>query len=97
MAQIMKVIEAHNNVLFTVVHNDSECRAIQFIDRLQSGVYASTRIEIDDLVLVEEVPGFLYGPNDTERDGRESISHIILGLVPPSHWHEMQNYSDIVR
>ena len=98
MARVMTVTEAHTNVLFTVAHNDSEFRAIQFIDQQESGVvYASTHIKIGDLVLVEEIPGFLYPPSDTDRDGGESISHIILGLIPPSHWHEMQNHSDIVR
>ena len=95
---VMTVNEAHNNVLFTVSHEGSEYRAVQLLDRIGNDIYANTRIEVDDLVLVVEVPGLLLGPNMSKQDdASESVSHVIVGLIPPSDWHEIPLYSSLVK
>ncbi len=104
MPQVMQVVEAFNNVKFTVAQPDkldaTSYLALQMVDRMEdptSMVYANTRIQVGDLVLVTEVNQFLFGPSDGEKSGTEAISHIILGLIPPSQIHEIENYSDLVR
>ena len=93
----MKVVEAHNRVLFTVVHEDREYRAVQLVDRWGGTVYANTEIQVEDLVLVVEVPGLLYGPHMSDSDAGEAVSHIIIGLIPPSGWREIREYSGLVK
>ena len=95
--RIMTVTEQHNNVLFTVSYRGSELRAVQLLDRIGENVYANTVIKVGDLVLVDEVPGLLYGPNMSESDAGEAISHIIVGLIPPSNWREITNFSGLVK
>ena len=95
---VMKVKEVHNNVLFTVSGKGSECRAVQLLDRVGKELYANTTLEKDDLVLVAEIPGFLYGPNMSKpEDAGEAVSHIIIGLVPPSQWHGVKDYFELVK
>ena len=93
----MKVVEAHNRLLFTVAHEGREYRAVQLVDRQGGMVYAHTEIQVDDLVLVVEVPGLLYGPNMSDSDASDAVSHIIVGLMPPSGWHEIREYSGLVK
>ena len=96
--RVMKVAAAHNNVLFTVSCEGRDYRAVQLVDRIGNQVYANTVLKTDDLVLVVEVPGLLYGPGMSKRDdASEAVSHIIVGLVPQSNWHEVQEYSDLVK
>ena len=95
--RVMEVTERHNNVLFTVSHQGSDLRAVQLLDRIGETLHAQTVIEVGDLVLVTEVPGLLFRPNTSELDATESVSHIIVGLVPPSHWHEIPNFSTLVK
>ncbi len=94
---VMRVIEAENAVVFAVASDDRDFRALQLVDRDGDTIYANTRIEVGDLVLVEEVPGFLLGPNTPDSEVSESISHIIVGLIPPSNWHEIPEYSKLVK
>ena len=89
----MKVIEKSNNVLFTVSDGETEVRAIQMVDRLEDGgnVFATTRIEMDDIVLVCEIEQMLYAPSQSiGTDDSDAISHIIVGLIPPSHVHSLK-------
>ena len=95
--RIMTVVESENKVLFTVSSEGKELRALQLVDRWGDKIYANTSIDVGDLVLVEEVPGFLLGPNMSDSEVSESISHIIIGLIPPSKWHEIQEYSSLVK
>lgn len=94
--RVMVVKEQHNNVLYTVVSGGSEFHAVQLVDRSGGEIFASTEIRVDDLVLVAEVPGFLIGPNFLDWDPTDSVSHIIVGLVPPSGWLPVTNYWDLV-
>ena len=94
--RVMVVKEQHNNVLYTVVSEDSEFRALQLVERSGGEIFAGTEIRVDDLVLVAEVPGFLIGPNFLDWDPTDSVSHIIVGLLPPSGWQPVKNYSDLV-
>ena len=95
---VMKVKEAHTNALFTVAHDGRDYRAVQLVDRMGNTIYANTAIEVDDDVLVVEVPGLLYPPSaSTKDDASEAVSHIIVGLIPASIWQEIPNYSDLVR
>ena len=95
--RIMTVVEAENKVLFTVSSEGKEVRALQLVDRMGGEMYANTSIEVGDLVLVTEVPGFLLGPNMPDSETSESISHIIVGLLPPSKWHESPEYFKLVK
>lgn len=95
--RVMTVVEAENNVVFTVTSEGTELRAIQLVDRWGDKIYANTNIQVGDLVLVAEVPGTLLGPNMPESEPGESISHIIVGLIPPSKWHEIPEYSKLVK
>ncbi|MCY3881741.1 MAG: hypothetical protein OXG61_06450 [Chloroflexi bacterium] len=95
--RIMNVTEAHNSVLFTVSHEGQELRALQLVERNGQTLYASSVVEVGDLVLVAEIPGFLRGPEMDEDDSLDSVSHIIVGLVPPSQWQDVPNYFDLVR
>ena len=98
--RVMKVMERHNNILFTLSDQGGEVRAVQLVHRLaneQEKLYASTRIEVDDLVLVTDIPALLLGPNMPESEISESIGHIIIGLVPPSKALEIPNYADLVK
>lgn len=94
---VMTVKEAHNNVLFTVTHEEHDYRAVQLVDRISDQVYANTVVEVGDRVLVVEIPGLLYGPRMSKADSSEAVSHIIVGLIPSSHWHEIRGYSELVR
>ena len=102
---VMQVIEAFNKVKFTVAYpgalDGTSFLAIQLVDRLEyrqsKDIYANTIVQVGDLVLVAEVNQFLYGPNDLERDATEAVSHIIVGLIPPSNIHEIKDYSNLVK
>lgn len=93
----MTVAEAHNNVLFTVRDGETEIRALQLVERIAETIYAHTVIVPGDLVLVAEVPGFMLSPSMTESDAIDSVSHVIIGLVPPGEWHEVPGYSSLVK
>ncbi len=54
--RVMKVNQAHNNVLFTVSDRGHDYRAVQLVDRIGAEIYANTTIKVGDLVLVVEVP-----------------------------------------
>jgi len=95
--KIGTVVEAHNSVLFDVLCNDETVRAVQLLDRLNGEMYANAKILVDDLVLVVEVPGLLFSPSMSESSASDSVSHITLGLVPPSLWHEIADYDGLVR
>ena len=95
--RVMTVTEAHNNVLFTVSHEGEELRALQIVERNGGIVYASSVVEVGDLVLVAEVPGLLLGPNMDQDDFVDSVSHVIVGLLPPSQWHDVPQYSGLVK
>ena len=93
----MTINERHNNVLFTVSSNEDEFRAVQLIDRIGENVCANTVLRVGDLVLVAEIPGLLLGPNMSDADVSDAVGHVIVGLIPPSNWREMPNYSGLVR
>ncbi|MYB10883.1 MAG: hypothetical protein F4Y28_13020 [Acidimicrobiia bacterium] len=93
----MKVVEAHNRALFTVTHEGREYRAVQLVDRWGGKVYANTEIQVEDLVLVDEVSGLLHGPQMSDSDASDAVSHLIVGLIPPSEWHEIREYSGLVK
>ena len=84
----MKVVGKSTNALFTVSDDETEVRAIQMMDRLKDGgkVFATTRIEMGDIVLVCEIEQMLYAPSQSMgTDDSDAVSHVIVGLVPPSH------------
>ena len=83
MIAVMKVKEAHNNIRFLVTTGSNEYLALQLIRRVMGGLRANEDIKVGDLVLVCEVPHFLSSPL-TGTPPEDSISHIILGIVPPS-------------
>jgi len=89
---VMKVTEVHTPVLFTL---DNDLRAIQLVDRNGGRLFANTKIEPGDHVLVTEVPGQLRSPSMD--DPTDSVSHIIIGLIPPSEWDWMPSYDRLVR
>lgn len=80
--QVMKVVEKRTNVLFTVSYEESKYRAIQLVDHAGNRLQAHSDIKVDDLVLVAEVGALLYSPSMT--DAADSVSHFIVGIVPPS-------------
>ena len=93
---VMRVTERHNNALFTVALDDRQFRAVQLVGRYVGGnIYANTVVEVGDNVLVVEVPGFLLSPSMD--DPADSVSHLIVGLVPPGPWHDIPNYGGLVK
>ncbi len=88
--EVMRIKDMQTNVLCTVValeveqEQEIEYRAIQLCGRLEVGspIYAATVLTEGDLVLVCEVPHFLHSPSG--ENAEDSVSHIIVGLVPPS-------------
>ena len=94
---VMVVKEAHSKVLFTLsdpADESRQVRAIQLADRNGGKLYTKTDIEIDDKGLVTEVSGLLF---DSTMEGvEEMVSHVIIGLLPPSGWHPIQNYEELV-
>ena len=97
MIRLMVVNEVHTSALFTVSDQAGEARAIQTVDRLeaQGQIYAATRVEVGDLVLVAEVPALLT--TRTIEDMTDSVSHIIIGIVPPSMVKFVPNYDKLVK
>ena len=92
---VMRVTERHNNVLFTVALGDRQFRAVQLVDRYEDGkIYANTVVAVGDNVLVVEVPGFLLSPSMD--DPTDSVSHLIVGLVPLGSWQGSPNYGGLV-
>ncbi len=94
--RVMTITERSTNVLFTVSYGENEFRAVQLLDRIGKDVYAQTTLEVGDLVLVEEVPQFLRSPS-MSKGSPDSVSHVIIGLVPPSECDEIQNYNELVK
>ena len=90
MIFVAKAIEEYNKAVFTVSCNSGEYRALQLGDRLDAQICANTEIHIGDSVLVIELPQFISPPSEAGPSG-ESISHIIIGLIPPSN---IQRISD---
>lgn len=95
--RVMTVVEAENKVVFTVSSEGKELRALQLVDRTGGKLYANTEIEVGDIVLVVEVPAILLAPNMSASETGESISHIIVGIIPPSKVHEISDYSNLVK
>ena len=94
---VARVTERFNNVVFTVEYDSVEYRALQLVDRMSDGqVYANTEIFVGDSVLVVNVPQFISSPGKAE-PGEDSVSHIIVGLIPPSNVQVIPNYSDLVQ
>lgn len=90
--RVMTVTAAHNKVVFTVESGDTEYRALQLASRIEEGgrIYAAEYIAVGDTVLVCEIPQFISSKFDA-MEPEDSISHVILGIVPPS------NVDDIAR
>ncbi len=88
---VLQVAQVHTPTLFTLTNG---LRAIQLVDRNGDTIYANTRIEPGDHVLVAEVPGQLRSPS--MEDPTDSVSHIIVGLLPPSKWDRMPSYQSLV-
>ena len=72
---------------------------MQLLDRWSGRtIYANTAIEVLDLLLVAEVTGLLFAPElSPEDDAGDAVSHVILELIPPSSWHEIEEYSNLVK
>lgn len=95
--RVMTITERHNNVLFTVSSEGDEYRAIQCVTRDGTNLYANSTLQVDDKVLVAEIPDLLSSPSMLEEDVSDSVSLVIVGLIPPSQMREIQNYDDLVR
>lgn len=67
------ITQQHSNLLFAVSAGREEFKAIQLSNRVNGTIYAATKLNIGDTVLVEEVSNL---------SGKiESVSHVILGLI----------------
>ncbi|MCY3941433.1 MAG: hypothetical protein OXG29_10200 [Gammaproteobacteria bacterium] len=83
---IGRIVEMHNNVLATIsVDGDSvSYRALQCLGRSgvdSEDVYAAEPLRKGDQVLLCEVPYWISRP---DMHAEDFVSHIILGLLPPS-------------
>lgn len=82
--KVMDVVEKQGNVLFTVSYEDQEFRALQLVDRQNDRLHSVSNIEVGDQVLVVEIDAQLYAPRMSPDDAADSVSHIIIGMIPPS-------------
>ena len=94
MLEVMRVEAIENNSVYIVGSN--QLRALIVAQRWGGGeITTSTKLQIGDLVLVAAVSGFFSDPALSVRSltdlGDEGISHVILGLLPPTDWVERED------